>query len=99
MTPSPESKTIPVDFPVANLQIILGITKKGRLELLQRRLVPGTFQKIFQAFSFYVLLDSYLLLSKAQDISLVKLSREKRHASRAVPCHPSDRQHRVKLGI
>lgn len=60
VTPSPESRTIPVDFPVANLNYFW-ITKK-ELPGLPRRLPGlGTFKKIFPPFSFYAWWDSYWL--------------------------------------
>jgi hypothetical protein len=51
VTPSPESKTIPVDFPVANL--FKSLNTKIRLLEQQRRLQElGTSQKRFKAFFF-----------------------------------------------
>ena len=53
VTPSPESRTIPVDFPVANLSYG-DSTKIVHPELPRRLPVLGTFQRKFIPFSFYV---------------------------------------------
>lgn len=51
MTPSPESNTIPVDFPVANLYKLFA-TMIAHPVLQQIRQGLETFQKIFKTF-FY----------------------------------------------
>ena len=79
--------------------INLIFTKRERPELRQRRLALETFQKIFQAFSFCALLGSYWLQSEELGIRLGRLWGVKKHVSREAPYHPSNRQHRVKLGI
>lgn len=88
MTPSPESKTIPVDFPVANLNNLY-FTMKERLDEQQIWLVLETFQKIFKISFFFVSWDSYWVLSVKQDARLGILLIEKMHVSIKAPYLPN----------
>jgi len=68
VTPSPESKTIPVDFPVANLTKLI-LTKRVLLVQLRRQLGLEIFRKKFPTFFFYAWWDSCLLQSAKLDIN------------------------------
>lgn len=98
VTPSPESKTIPVDFPVANLHR-KRFTKRELPEQPHKRLGLGTFRKRFQAFFFYVWWDSCWLRSGGLGIRWGQSWGAKMHVSKAIPCHPSNRWLRAKWDI
>lgn len=59
-------------------------------EQRQKQQVLETFKRIFQAFSFYSLWDSYWPLSTIQGTHLVILSTMKMHVSKAAPYHPNN---------
>lgn len=88
VTPSPESSTIPVDFPVANLNSE-NCTVRVLLELPRIQLELETFRKISTTFSSCFLMDSYLLQSIKLDIRLEISSTVKKHVSKVITYRPS----------
>ena len=90
MTPSPESRTIPVDLPVANLNKLI-LTTIGLLALPHIRLALEIFRKIFQAFFSCAWWDSYWLQSIELGTSWVQFLKVKRRVSRVAPCRPNSR--------
>lgn len=90
VTPSPESRTIPVDFPVANLNrasfTVIGLPgQQHRLREL------GIFRRRFRAFFFCVWWDSCWLQWEGRGIHWVQFLTKKKRVSRGATYHPSSR--------